>query len=93
MRGDQLARQWPIIRAVKTSSHWLTVTGIAQREETGILRVYRDLETIQATGFALFTQRAERDKRWASSNPFKFKIFPPFSIGLQSKSSFLRRAI
>ena len=51
MRGDQLARQWRIIRAIEASPNGLTVTEIAQREETGIRTIYRDLEALQAAGF------------------------------------------
>ena len=51
MRGDQLARQWRIIRAIEASPNGLTVTEIAQREETGIRTIYRDLEALQSAGF------------------------------------------
>ena len=51
MRGDQLARQWCIIRANKASPNGLTVTEIAQREETGIRTIYRELEALRAAGF------------------------------------------
>ena len=51
MRGDQLARQWRIIRAIEASPNGLTVTEIAHREETGFRTVYRDLEALQPAGF------------------------------------------
>jgi len=51
MRGDQLGRQWRIIRAIEASPNELAVTEIAQREETGIRTIYRDLEALQAAGF------------------------------------------
>ena len=35
MRGDQLARQWRVIRAIEASPGGLTVAEIAGREETG----------------------------------------------------------
>ena len=35
MRGDQLARQWRIIRAIEASPNGLTARAFAQREETG----------------------------------------------------------
>ena len=35
MRGDQLSRQWRVIRAIEASPNGLTVAEIAQREETG----------------------------------------------------------
>ena len=51
MRGDQLGRQWRTIRAIEASLNGLTATEIAQREETGIRTIYRDLEALQAAGF------------------------------------------
>jgi len=50
MRGDQLTHQWRVIRAIEASPNGLTVAEIAQREETGIRTIYRDLETLQAGG-------------------------------------------
>ena len=35
MWGDQLVRQWRILRAIEASPNRLTVTEIAQRKETG----------------------------------------------------------
>ena len=80
MRGDQLARQWPIIRAIEASSNGLAVTEIAQREETGIRTIYPDLEVLQAAGFSLYTEKVERATRWAFIDTFKFKIPPPFTL-------------
>ncbi|MGA2958025.1 MAG: transcriptional regulator [Thermodesulfobacteriota bacterium] len=80
MRGDQLVRQWRIIRAIEASSNGLTVTEIAQREETGIRTIYRDLEALQAAGFPLYTEKVERATRWAFIDTFKFKIPPPFTL-------------
>ena len=77
MRGDQLSRQW---RAIKASSNGLTVTEIAQREETGIRTIYRDLEAIQAGVLSLFTEKVDRANLWAFIDTFKFKIPPPFTL-------------
>ncbi len=79
MRGDQLARQWRIIRAIEASTNGLTVTEIAQREETGIRTIYRDLEALQGAGFPLYTERVEKANRWAFVDTFKFKIPPIIS--------------
>jgi hypothetical protein len=39
MRGDQLARQWRTIRAIEASPKGLTVSEIAKRGETGIVKL------------------------------------------------------
>jgi predicted DNA-binding transcriptional regulator YafY len=80
MRGDQLARQWRVIRAIEASPGGLTVAEIAQREETGIRTIYRDLEALQEAGFPLYTEKVERATRWAFVDTFKFKIPAPFTL-------------
>ena len=80
MRGDQLARQWRIIRAIEASPNGLTVAEIAKRKETGIRTIYLDLETLQAAGFPLYTERVDRVNRWAFIDTFKFKIHLSFPI-------------
>jgi predicted DNA-binding transcriptional regulator YafY len=80
MRGDQLARQWRIIRAIEANPDGLTVAEVARREETGIRTIYRDLEVLQAAGFFLYTERVERSNRWDFLDTFKFKIPPPFTL-------------
>jgi hypothetical protein len=60
MRGDQLARQWRVIRAIEATPNGLTVAEIAQREETGIRTIYRELEALHSPGHAK-AQRAPRE--------------------------------
>jgi len=52
MRGDQLARQWRVIRAIEASPNGLTVAEIAKREDSGIRTIYRDLEAHHSPGHA-----------------------------------------
>ncbi len=63
MRGDQLARQWRIIRAIEASPQGLTVAEIAQREETGKGALYHELEVSQATGLPLYSEKSQRTNR------------------------------
>ena len=54
MRGDQLARQWRIIRAIEASPSGLTVAEIAKREETGIRTINcANLKPSKVAGFPL----------------------------------------
>ncbi len=80
MRGDQLARQWRVIRAIEASKSGLTVTEIAEREETGIRTIYRDLEALQSAGFPLYTEKVDKANRWAFVDTYKFKIPAPFTL-------------
>jgi hypothetical protein len=81
MRGDQLARQRRIIRAIGTSPSRLALNEIAQRQETGIRTTYRDLEALQAADFPLYIERIDRSNRWALNTAFKLKIPAPFNLG------------
>ena len=83
MRGDQLARQWRVIRAIGASPNGLTVAEIAKREDSGIRTIYGDLEALQAAGFPLYIETAERGNHWAFFDAFKFKIPLPFFSDLQ----------
>jgi len=87
MRGDQLARQWRIIRAIQASPNGLTAAEIAQREEIGFRTIYCDLEALQRGGFPLSTQKIEKANRWAFIDTFKFKIPPIVSRKPQSSQS------
>ena len=90
MRDDQLARDRGIFRAIEASLNGLIVTEIAQREETGIRTIYRDLEALQAAGFPLYTEKVERATRWAFIDTFKFKIPSPFTLTEQMSLYFYR---
>jgi predicted DNA-binding transcriptional regulator YafY len=78
MKGDQLARQWRVIRAIEASPGGLTVAEIAKREETGIRTIYRDLEAQHLRYHA----KAQR----APSEIFKI-LFPPLKIFIMLQHS------
>jgi predicted DNA-binding transcriptional regulator YafY len=80
MRGDQLARQWRIIRAIEAGSQGLTVAEIADLEDCGPRTIYRDLEALQEAGFPLYTEKVNGTTRWAFIDTYKFKIPPPFTL-------------
>jgi len=80
MRGDQLARQWRVIRSIEASTNGLTVAEIANRQETGIRTIYRDLEALQSAGFPLYTEKVDKANRWAFVDTYKFKIPAPFTL-------------
>jgi predicted DNA-binding transcriptional regulator YafY len=80
MRGDQLARQWRIIRAIEADPNGLTVTAIAQREETGMRTINRTLGAPQASGVSLHAERVQRANRRVFIDTLKFKFLPSFSL-------------
>ena len=88
MRGDQLARQWRIIRAIEASPNGLTVTEMAQREETGIRTIYQDLEALQAAGFPYpYHAKAQRAPREI------FRLLLPFLEFFLTPSNPIKKTI
>ncbi|ACL06605.1 Helix-turn-helix type 11 domain protein [Desulfatibacillum aliphaticivorans] len=79
MRGDQLARQWRILRHIEASHNGLSVRDIMDLENTSRRTVYRDLEALQAAGFPLFTEKIEGQARWAFIDDYKFQVPQPFT--------------
>ena len=80
MRGDQLARQWRVILAIEANPSQLTLTEIAQQVGTGVWKINRDLEALQAGSFSLHTEKVERATKWAFIDTFNHKIPPPFTL-------------
>jgi len=74
MRGDQLARQWRVIRAIEASPNGLTVAEIAEREETGIRTIYRDLEAHHSPGYA--RREVRQGKHLEFYSPFSIASSP-----------------
>lgn len=64
MRGDQLGRQWRLLKRIETSPGGLTAAQLAEYEEVQLRTVYRDLDALQAAGFPLYTEREDRTQRW-----------------------------
>ncbi len=80
MRGDQLARQWRILRRIEASPAGLTVAELAQSEDISLRTAYRDLEALQAAGFPLYSEKIDRAQRWAFVDTYKFRMPQPFSL-------------
>lgn len=54
MRGDQLSRQWRILRQIEVSKNGLTAAEIAELGGVTPRTAYRDLDDLQLAGFPLF---------------------------------------
>ncbi len=80
MRGDQLARQWRILRAIEADKNGLTIAEIAGQEEISLRTAYRDIEALQAAGFPLYYERFEGSNRWFFVDNYKFKVPQPFTV-------------
>jgi len=70
MRGDQLARQWRILRTIESGKNGATVAELAAR----------DVAAIQAAGFPLYSEKSGHKSRWGFVEGYKFQLPVPFSV-------------
>jgi predicted DNA-binding transcriptional regulator YafY len=57
MRGEQLARQWRILRTIESRNHGITVAELAVQEGCHSRTIWRDLAAIQEAGFPLYSEK------------------------------------
>ena len=80
MRGDQLSRQWRILRQIEVSKNGLTAAEIAELGSVSHRTAYRDLDDLQLAGFPLFAEKGEKGNRWKFVEKYKFKVPQPFTF-------------
>ena len=80
MRGDQLARQWRILQAIESRTHGATVAELAAEEGCHPRTIWRDLATIQAAGFPLYSERQGHKTRWGFIEGYQFHLPVPFTV-------------
>ena len=80
MRGDQLSRQWRILRQIEVSKNGLTAAEIAELGGVSHRTAYRDLDDLQLAGFPLFAEKGEKGNRWKFVDKYKFKVPQPFTF-------------
>ena len=79
-RGDQLGRQWKIIRTLIASKQGKSVQDLAFELGCHARTVYRDLEALQLAGFPVYTERKHNKSYWSLLESAKQHIPIPFSI-------------
>ena len=81
MRGDQLSRQWRILRQLEVSKKGLTATrGVCRRRRVSLRTAYRDMDDLQLAGFPIYTEKEGKVTRWRFIDDYKFKIPEPFTL-------------
>lgn len=79
MRGNQVARQWCLIRILESRTRGMTAQQIASELEEDIRTIYRDLDALQAAGFPLYTDRDGKSSHWKLLNGNKAELQIPFT--------------
>ena len=80
MRGDQLSRQWRILRRLEVSKNGLTAAEVAEEGEVSLRTAYRDMDDLQLAGFPIYTEKEGKTTRWRFIEDYKFKIPEPFTL-------------
>ncbi|MBW2172942.1 MAG: transcriptional regulator [Deltaproteobacteria bacterium] len=80
MRGDQLARQWRILRTIESSKQGVTVSQLAEAEGCHTRTIWRDLAAIQYAGFPLYSEKDGNKSLWNFIEGYKFHLPVPFTV-------------
>lgn len=81
MRGDQLSRQWRILRQIEAGRTGLTAWEIAELFGVSLRTAYRDLDDLQLAGFPLYTEKGgEKGQRWRLIDTYKVNLPHPFTL-------------
>ena len=80
MRGDQLSRQWRILRQIEIVKNGLTAAEIAEVDSVSLRTAYRDLNDLQLAGFPLYTENFNGQNRWLLMESARNPMPVPFSL-------------
>ncbi len=80
MRGDQLSRQWRILRRLEVSKNGLKAAEVADEGDVSLRTAYRDMDDLQLAGFPIYTEKEGKTTRWRFIEDYKFKIPEPFTL-------------
>jgi len=80
MRGDQLSRQWRILRQIEVNANGLTAAQVAEVAGVPLRTAYRDLQDLENAGFPLFNEHQGRISVWKMVDTHKPKTPMPFTM-------------
>jgi predicted DNA-binding transcriptional regulator YafY len=80
MRGDQLSRQWRILRHLEVAKQGLTANQIAEESGVSLRTAYRDMDDLQLAGFPIYSEKVDKVTRWRFIDDYRFKIPEPFTL-------------
>ncbi|MBN1842896.1 MAG: HTH domain-containing protein [Deltaproteobacteria bacterium] len=80
MRGEQLARQWRILRTIESRNHGISVTELARQEGWHVRTIWRDPAAIQDAGFPLYAEKDGQKTRYGFIEGYKLHLPVPFTV-------------
>ena len=84
VQGEQLARQWRILRTIESRNHGVTVAELAQKEDCPTRTTWRHLAAIQEAGFPLYSEKDDQKSGGGFVEAYTFHLPIPFQDWLHS---------
>jgi len=78
MRGEQLARQWQIIRILESRKYGISAAELATELKASVRTVYRDIDTLMFAGFPITNSDSGKGFSWLEGH--RFRVPPPFTV-------------
>ncbi|MFZ5573013.1 MAG: helix-turn-helix transcriptional regulator [Thermodesulfobacteriota bacterium] len=79
-RGDQLGRQWTILKTILSSRNGMTALELAAAGGCSKRTVYRDIVALETAGFPLYTEKRRRVTHYCVLDSFKQTIPLPVTF-------------
>ncbi|MFH0799877.1 MAG: transcriptional regulator [Pseudomonadota bacterium] len=79
-RGDQISRQWQILRILEARRMGVTVPDLAKELDSQVRTIYRDMEALELAGFPFSTDKEDGVERWFFVEGHRLKIPIPLSL-------------
>jgi len=80
MRGDQISRQWHLLRALAGRPTGAPARELARELVVSVRTVYRDLEILERVGIPLVQERDGRQVCWRLLEPRNVSLGPAFNV-------------
>jgi hypothetical protein len=79
--GDQLIRQWKIIRMLQSCRYGKSMLDIAAELACNLRTVYRDMDILQSAGFSIICDRHDGKNVWILLNAVELRACKKTSAG------------
>lgn len=79
-RGDQISRQWQILRILEARRGGVSVPELASELQSNVRTIYRDMEALEIAGFPVYNEKEDGVDRWKFVEGYRSKIPIPLEL-------------
>lgn len=83
-RGNQIARQWTIIKILDTRPRGVTIADLTRELNCHPRTIYRDLDDLQNAGFPIYSDLVDGVGYWQFVDGYRTSLPTPFSSFLKN---------